>query len=83
MYTPRIDAMSFILWTESQIIIIPFKKPDVLWGHSEFRRDLPLVIFVTGWQTNLRQGISEAQITMANAYMHRGKINFVVNLFAV
>lgn len=75
--------MSFILWTEPKEISIPFENPDALWTHPEFRRDWPLVIFVTGWQTNLGQDPSEAQMTMANAYLHRGKTNFVVNLFAI
>lgn len=63
--------------------MIPIKNPDALWNHTEFNSNNPLVIFVTGWKTNLKQGISEAQDVMADAYLCRGNVNFVVIIFPI
>lgn len=78
-FTPRVDKIAFILRTQSEDIPIPLTKPDDLWNHSKFNRSLPLVIFITGWKTNLLEGASRAQDTMAAAYLCRGNVNFVVS----
>lgn len=52
--------------------------PALVWTHPEFNPKNPLVIFVTGWKTNLKQSESKAQLAMAEAYLCRGNINFVV-----
>ncbi|XP_055297238.1 vitellogenin-1-like [Sitodiplosis mosellana] len=76
-FTPKLDEMSFILHSKSSSISIPLMKPDEMWKHPEFNTSNPLVIFVTGWKTNLKEEASQAQNVMAAAYMCRGNVNFV------
>lgn len=57
---------------------IPITNPDDLWKNPAFNHEWPLVIFVTGWKTNLMEGASKAQDVMAEAYLCRGNVNFVV-----
>lgn len=78
-FTPKVDAMSLVLRTKTSDIMIPIKSPDALRNHTEFDTNNPLVIFVTGWKTNMEQEVSEAQNAMADAYLCRGNVNFVVN----
>lgn len=59
-------------------ISAPITNPTALWLHKEFRMDFPLVLFITGWKTNLLDKASEAQETMFKAYSSRGNVNFVV-----
>lgn len=77
-YTPDVSRISFILKTTTSNISIPITKPNALWSDPEFNANNSLVIFVTGWQTNLGEGESQAQDEMADAYLCRGNINFVV-----
>lgn len=77
-YTPNIGAMSFILRGKTANITVPLSNSTALWSHQEFRRDCEFVLFVTGWKTNLQEGASTAQDTMAAAYACRGNVNFVV-----
>lgn len=58
-------------------------NPDALWTHPDFNASNPLVIFVTGWKTNLEKGASAAQDAMAAAYLCRGNINFVVCIHTI
>lgn len=78
-YTPQISNLTFILRTRRANVSIPITNPTQLWEHHEFNPSLPLVIFVTGWRTNLMLQPSEAQDTLANAYLCRGNVNFVVS----
>lgn len=77
-YTPNLKALTLILKTKYLNISAPLTNPSVLWSHKEFRTDLPLVLFVSGWQTDLLVQISTAQETMFEAYACRGNVNFVV-----
>lgn len=77
-FTPKVNEMSFILHTKSGRIPIPFTNPEDLWKLPQFNADHPLVIFVTGWKTNLKEEASKAQDVMAAAYLCRGDVNFVV-----
>lgn len=79
-FTPKIANLSFILHTTRRTnVSIPITTPTQLWEHHEFNPNLPLVIFVTGWRTNLLEEPSVPQDTMADAYLCRGNVNFVVN----
>lgn len=74
--------MKFVLRTKKTVnVSIPFTDPTSLWNHTEFNSSKPLVIFVTGWKTNLEEEASQAQNVMADAYICRGGWNFVVNTF--
>lgn len=78
-YTPDIKSLTFILRTRKENITIPLTNPDELWNHASFDLNLPLVIFVTGWKTDLKEKVSTAQETLAAAYLCRGNVNFVVS----
>lgn len=78
-FTPQIANLSFILRTRQENVSIPITNPLQLWQHREFNPKLPLVIFVTGWKTNLLIKRSEAQEALTDAYLCRGNVNFVVN----
>lgn len=77
-YTPNLKALTLILKTKYLNISAPLTNPSILCDHKEFRSDLPLVLFVSGWQTDLLVQISTAQETMFEAYACRGNVNFVV-----
>lgn len=78
-FTPNIANLSFILHTTHNTnVSIPIINSTQLWHHREFNPNLPLVIFVTGWKTNLLEERSEPQDTMTDAYLCRGNVNFVV-----
>lgn len=70
-----------VLRTTQENVSIPLTNPTQLWASRVFNPNLPLVIFVTGWKTNLLTERSEAQDTLANAYLCRGNVNFVVSFF--
>lgn len=78
VFTPQIANLSFILRTRQANVSIPITNPTQLWESPEFNPKLPLVIFVTGWKTNLLIKRSEAQDALAEAYLCRGNVNFVV-----
>lgn len=78
IFTPQIANLSFILRTKQANISIPITNPTQLWNIREFNPSLPLVIFVTGWQTNILIKRSEAQEALTDAYLSRGNVNFVV-----
>lgn len=82
-FTPKVDEMSFILRTKTTSVSIPFTDPTSLWKHPQFNSSKPLVIFVTGWKTDLKNKASQAQDVMADAYLCRGDWNFVVNTLTV
>lgn len=77
-YTPNLESLTLILKTKHLNISARLTNPSILWSHKEFRTDLPLVLFVSGWQTDLMVKISTAQETMYEAYACRGNVNFVV-----
>lgn len=78
IFTPQIANLSFILRTREENISIPITNPAQLWTNGAFNPNLPLVIFVTGWKTNLLIKRSEAQEALTDAYLDRGNVNFVV-----
>lgn len=78
IFTPQIANLSFILRTRQANVSIPITNPTQLWARREFNPRLPLVIFVTGWKTNLLIKRSEAQEALAEAFLCRGNVNFVV-----
>lgn len=71
--------MSFILHTTEANVSIPITSSTQLWTNTKFNPSLPLVIFFTGWKTNLKQQPSEVQDALVNAYLCRGNVNFVVS----
>lgn len=82
---PKIDKLSIILRTNNPNypnVTVPITNPNALWTHQAFNPNFPLVIFVTGWKTNLHTEPSLAQDTLAAAYLCRGNVNFVVKSFS-
>lgn len=78
MFPPNLGNIRFTLRTKSKNVVIPLANSIDLWTSPEFNWEWPLVIFVTGWNTNLKEGESRPQDAMADAYLCRGNVNFVV-----
>lgn len=78
---PDINEMNFVLRKKTENIVVPLKQAEKLWSNVEFRKDLPLVLLITGWSTNFDDyKANDALDTMFAAYMCRGNVNFVVNI---
>lgn len=77
-FLPKIHEMNFVLKTKSKNISVPLEKPEQLWSNAEFKKDLPLILLITGWTTNFND-TNNALDTVYAAYKCRGNVNFVVN----
>lgn len=77
-FLPKVHEMNFVLLTESKNISVPLENPEQLWTNAEFKKDLPLVLLITGWTTNIND-TNNALDTVYAAYRCRGNVNFVVN----
>lgn len=78
-FLPKINEMNFVLKTKTDNISVPLEKPEQLWSKPEFKKDLPLVLLITGWTTNVND-TNNALDTIYAAYKCRGNVNFVVNI---
>lgn len=78
-FLPKINEMSFVLKTKTKNISVPLEQPEQLWSNAEFNKDLPLVLLITGWTTNVND-TNNALETIYAAYKCRGNVNFVVNI---
>lgn len=59
---------------------INITEPENLWNNIEYKKNQPLVIFISGFTTNLREENSPSHDALANAYVKfRRDVNFVVN----
>lgn len=76
--TPDIHNMNFILKYNGEDFLIPLTQPELLWTHEKFNKELPLVLFATGWTTNYNESENSALDTLYEAFRCRGNINFVV-----
>lgn len=81
MDTPDIANLAFVLHTPKTNVSIPIINPTQLWEHPQYNKNLPLVIFVTGWLTFLQNEPLGSQDQMAKAYLCRGNVNFVVGFY--
>lgn len=77
-FLPEINKMNFVLKTKDKNISVPLEQPQKLWSQSDFKKDLPLVVMITGWKTNFNE-TNDALDTVFNAYKCRGNVNFVVS----
>jgi len=75
--TPNINNMSFILKTKNEDVLIPLTQSEQLWSHASFNPELPLVIVITGWNTDYNVTENAALDTLSAAYKCRGNVNFV------
>lgn len=73
--------MNFVFKVDVDEILIPLTQPERLWAHEKFIREWPLVVFVTGWNTNYNHTINPALDTVYAAYRTRGGANFVVSVY--
>lgn len=78
-FLPKINEMNFVLKTKTKNISVPLEQPEQLWSNAEFNKDLPLVLLITGWTTNVND-TNNALETIYAAYKCRGNVNFVVNI---
>lgn len=84
----RVDKskLNFVLKTlnETDDVIetfIPITRPEDLLNHPQFKKKEELVIFLSGFMTNLKEARSSAHDALANAYVkHRSGVNFVVRV---
>lgn len=49
-----------------------------MWTNPDFDKNKPVVLFATGWTTNINE--TDAMTTLAKAYACRGDTNFIVSL---
>lgn len=84
-FTPDIGKMNFILKFDHKDYLIPLTSPDQLWKHEKFNPSWPLVVLVTGWNTNYNDSIIDnwALDQVYEAYHCRGNINFVVSVVLI
>lgn len=75
---PDIGNMSFVLKTKTKNISVPLTKPEELWANEDFNPELPLVMMITGWTTNINDSSNPTLDKIFAAYKCRGNVNFVV-----
>lgn len=78
---PDVEKMSYVLKAGDKNISVPLNEPEKLWTLQEFNPDLPLIMVITGWNTNLNTTDNDALNTIYAAYRCRGNFNFVVLTF--
>lgn len=79
--TPEISNMSMILKADGLDEKIPLLQAELLVSSKAFKKDWPLVILITGWNTDYNVSWNPALDTVYEAYKCRGGINFLVSLF--
>lgn len=58
---------------------IPISDPEELWNHAAYKKDQPLVIYISGYLTNLEKRRSKSHDALTRAFVKfRPDINFVV-----
>lgn len=78
---PDLKKMNYLLRTRQGDYKIPIEKPEELWQHPEFNRNLETAILVTGWFSNINSTMEiDAMETVWKAYKCRGNINFIVSV---
>lgn len=77
--SPNIDQMNFVLKVKNDNIFVPLTQSERLWSHEKFHKEWPLVVVVTGWNTDFNGSAitNDALETLYKAYKCRGNINFV------
>lgn len=68
-------SLKFILKKPQRDIVIPMHSDGNTWLKNGFKRELPFVLFVSGWTTTPEAPLN---LGMAEAYNCRGGVNFVV-----
>ena len=74
---PKISEMNFVFFTPNENVSIPITDSISLWRHPKFDASKKVVIFVTGFSTDINEENSAAS-AMGAAYMKRGDTNFVL-----
>lgn len=77
-YTPNIDNLALILKTKTGDIRVPLRNANIMWTLKEFNMTYQLVLFISGWTTNLKAETPASHTEMFRAYSCRGGVNFVV-----
>lgn len=75
--TPDIAKMNYVMKVDNQNLLVPLNEPEKLWTLKEFNPDLPLVVMVTGWTSNVNNSENGALDVIYDAYRSRGNVNFV------
>lgn len=76
---PHPGAMNYVLWHGADAadrVSVPLEHSERLWRHPLFRADWPVVLVITGWNSNPLQP-NEALEKLWAAYRCRGRHNFV------
>lgn len=76
---PHPGAMNYVLWHGDNVadrVRVPLEHSERLWRHPLFRADWPVVLVITGWNSNPLQP-NEALEKLYAAYRCRGEHNFV------
>jgi lipoprotein lipase len=77
--TPDIKNMKvFFYFGNGENMTYPLLSLDQILTHPSFNKEWNTVIFITGWLTDLTQPVFLTIRTMRDAYMARGKTNFIV-----
>lgn len=77
--TPDVRNMKLYFYTdEGKNETVPLLEIEKLLAQPKFRKSWNTVIFITGWLTDLKGPVFKTITTMRDAYMARGKTNFVV-----
>lgn len=76
-FEPDLEAMHYVLMTfDGREIRVPLQQSQRLWRHRLFRPDWPVVLVITGWNSNVNVS-NEALDVLHAAYKERGEWNFV------
>lgn len=76
-HEPDLEAMHYVLMTlDGREIRVPLQQSQRLWHHRLFRPDWPVVLVITGWNSNVNAS-NEALDVLHAAYRQRGEWNFV------
>lgn len=80
-HTPDISKMNMILKANDVDEKIPLLQGELLLASKSFNKDWPLVILITGWNTDYGTNWNPALDPVYQAYKCRGGINFLVSVF--
>lgn len=75
--------MNLVLKKDGLDVEVPLLNAESLWSHEKFDKNLPLVILITGWNTNYNVTWNPALDTVYKAYKCRGGYNFVVSFLSI
>lgn len=76
---PALHHLQYVLYTGDNgddEVMVPLQRPELLWQHALFRRDWPVVVVITGWNSNVNQSNGALEV-LHEAYRCRGRHNFV------